>query len=297
MGKGRKAFRLFVFAQWPLRLDFDNSWKGKVKKMKRDQVKRLAPREIRQLIRNGKWNGHTAGLAPGYAQANLAILPQNLAFDFLLFCQRNPKPCPVLEVTEPGNPILSQIAKGADVRMDIPRYRIYKKGKYVAEVENIKEYWRQDLVAFLIGCSYTFENALLNANIPLRHIQHGTGVPVYITNIQCKPAGIFSGPMVVSMRPIPEHLVVRAVQVTSRFPATHGAPIHIGDPKKIGISNLKKMNWGDTPRMEKGDIPVFWACGVTPQAVAMQAKPELMITHTAGYMFISDIRDEELAAL
>jgi len=268
-----------------------------VKKMKRDQVKKLAPRQVRKLIRDGKWDGHTAGLARGYAQANLAILPQSLAFDFLLFCQRNPKPCPVLEVTEPGNPILSQIAKGADVRTDIPRYRIYKKGKYVAEVENIKEYWRQDLVAFLIGCSYTFENALLNANIPLRHIQHGTGVPVYITNVQCKPAGIFSGPMVVSMRPIPEHLVVRAVQVTSRFPATHGAPVHIGDPKKIGISNLKKMNWGDKPQMETGDIPVFWACGVTPQAVAMQAKPELMITHTAGYMFISDIRDEELAAL
>jgi len=265
--------------------------------MTKEQVKGLAPREIRQLIREGKWNGDTAGLARGYAQANLAILPQKLAFDFLLFCQRNPKPCPVLEVTEPGNPILSQIAKGADMRTDIPRYRIYKKGKYVAEVEDIKEYWRKDLVAFLIGCSYTFENALLNANVPLKHIQDGTGVPVYITNIQCKPAGIFSGPMVVSMRPIPQHLVVRAVQVTSRFPATHGAPVHIGDPKKIGISDLQAVDWGDPPRMEKGDVPVFWACGVTPQAVAMETKPELMITHTAGHMFISDVRDEELAAL
>jgi len=265
--------------------------------MEKEQLKDITPREIRRLIREGQWRGDTSGLARGYAQANLAILPQNLAFDFLLFCQRNPKPCPLLEVTEPGNPILSQIAKGADVRTDIPRYRIYQKGKCVAQVENISEYWRKDLVAFLIGCSYTFENALLNANIPLAHIRNGMGVPVYITNIQCKPAGVFSGPMVVSMRPIPQHLVVRAVQVTSRFPATHGAPVHIGDPEKIGISDLNAMNWGDKPRMEKSDVPVFWACGVTPQAVAMEAKPELMITHAAGHMFISDVRDEELAAL
>lgn len=265
--------------------------------MEREKIKNWHPREIRQLIRQGKWNSHTAGLAPGYAQANLAILPQKLAFDFLLFCQRNPKPCPVLEVTEPGDPILRKIAPGADVRTDIPRYRIYKNGKMIAEVEDIKKFWRKDLVAFLIGCSYTFESALLGANIPLRHIQNGQNVAVYITNIPCEPAGIFSGPMVVSMRPIPATLVVRAIQVTSRFPATHGAPVHIGDPKKIGISDLRKVDWGDKPRVEKGDIPVFWACGVTPQAVAMKAKPELMITHAAGHMFISDIRDEELAAL
>ncbi len=265
--------------------------------MNKEQLKGLPPRQIRQLIREGKWTSDTSGLAPGYAQANLAILPKKLAFDFLLFCQRNPKPCPVLEVTEPGNPFLSKIAKGADVRTDIPRYCIYQKGKYVAEVENITKYWRKDLVAFLIGCSYTFETALLNANIPLRHIQDGKGVGVYITNIPCQPAGIFAGPMVVSLRPIPQELVVRAVQVTSRFPATHGAPIHIGDPRKIGISNLQAVNWGDKPRMEKGDVPVFWACGVTPQAVALTVKPELMITHLAGHMFISDVRDEELAAL
>jgi uncharacterized protein YcsI (UPF0317 family) len=202
-----------------------------------------------------------------------------------------------LEVTEPGNPLLSQIAKGADVRTDIPRYRVYIKGKLVAEVENIKDYWRKDLVAFLIGCSYTFESALLSANVPIRHIQDGRGVAVYITNIPCKPAGVFSGPTVVSMRPIPQDLVVRAVQVTSRFPATHGAPIHIGEPRKIGISNLRKPDWGGKPGVRKGDVPVFWACGVTPQAVAMEAKPELMITHSAGHMFITDLRDGELAAL
>jgi len=265
--------------------------------MDKEQMKGLAPRQIRKLIREGKWDRDTSGLAPGYAQANLAILPKKLSFDFLLFCQRNPKPCPVLEVTEPGDPILRKITKGADIRTDIPRYRIYRKGKYVAEVENITKYWRKDSVAFLIGCSYTFESALLNANIPLKHIQDGTGVPVYITNIPCQPAGIFAGPMVVSMRPIPQGLVVRAVQVTSRFPATHGAPVHIGNPRRIGISDLKKVDWGDPPRMEKGDVPMFWACGVTPQAVAMEVKPELMITHSAGHMFISDVRDEELAAL
>jgi len=265
--------------------------------MEREKLKNMHPREIRQLIRKGQWNSHTSGLAPGYAQANLAILPQKLAFDFLLFCQRNPKPCPVLEVTEPGDPILRKIARAADIRTDIPRYRIYRKGKLIAEVEDIKKYWRKNSVAFLIGCSYTFESALIQANIPLKHIQDGKNVSVYITNILCEPAGIFSGPMVVSMRPIPQELVIRAIQVTSRFPATHGAPVHIGDPKKIGISDLNQVDWGEKPRMGKGDVPVFWACGVTPQAVAMEAKLELMITHSAGHMFISDVRDEELAAL
>ncbi len=265
--------------------------------MDREKLRDLPPREVRQLIREGKWRRGTAFVSAGYAQANLAILPRNLAFEFLLFCQRNPKPCPVLEVTEPGNPILSQIAKGADIRTDIPKYRIYEKGKYLREVETIKDYWRDDLVAFLIGCSYTFESAMSKANIPLRHVEDKKDVSVYITNIPCVPAGVFSGPMVVSMRPIPEKLVVRAIQVTSRFPATHGAPVHIGDPKKIGIQDLQKVDWGDPLRFEKDDVPVFWACGVTPQAVAMASKPEIMITHSAGHMFISDIRDEELAAL
>jgi uncharacterized protein YcsI (UPF0317 family) len=265
--------------------------------MDRQTLRDMPPGEVRQLIREGKWRGVTAFVSAGYAQANLAILPKSLAFEFLLFCQRNPKPCPVLEVSEPGNPILSQIAKGADIRTDIPKYRIYQKGKYLAEVENIKDYWRDDLVAFLIGCSYTFESAMDRANIPLRHVQDNKNVSVYITNIPCVPAGIFSGPMVVSMRPIPEKLVTRAIQVTSRFPATHGAPVHVGDPQKIGVRDLQKVDWGDPLRFEKDDVPVFWACGVTPQAVAMASKPEIMITHSAGHMFLSDIRDEELAAL
>jgi uncharacterized protein YcsI (UPF0317 family) len=265
--------------------------------MDREKMQTMLPREVRQLIREGKWRSHTTGICRGYTQANLAILPQSMAFDFLLFCQRNPKPCPVLEVSEPGNPILHQIAEGADIRTDIPQYRVYQNGKMVAEVETIKEHWRKDLVAFLIGCSYTFETALIGANIPLRHIQKGRTVPVYITNIPCTPAGVFKGPMVVSMRMIPQDLVVRAVQVTSRFPATHGAPVHIGDPGKIGIKDLQKVDWGEPPIGEEGDVPVFWACGVTPQAVAMESKPELMITHSAGHMFLSDLRDEELAAI
>lgn len=265
--------------------------------MNRQQLRTMHPREVRKLIRAEKWTSHTTGVSVGYTQANLAILPKNVAFDFLLFCQRNPKPCPVLEVTEPGNPILSHIAKGADIRTDIPRYRVYEKGKLVTEVKNIKRYWRDDMVAFLIGCSYTFESAMINANIPMRHIDAGRSVSVFKTNIPCKPAGIFKGPLVVSMRMIPQEKVVRAVQVTSRFPATHGAPIHIGDPKKIGIQSLRKVNWGDPPAGQKGDVPVFWACGVTPQAVAMDCKPELMITHSAGHMFLTDMRDEEWAAI
>lgn len=265
--------------------------------MDREKLKGMHPRELRKLVREEKFTSHTTGVSAGFTQANLAILPQDVAFDFLLFCQRNPKPCPVLEVTEPGNPILTRLAKGADIRTDIPKYRVYQKGKLVAEVKNIKDYWRKDLVAFLIGCSYTFETALINANIPLRHIEAGKAVSVYTTKVPCQPAGVFRGPLVVSMRPIPQEMVVRAIQVTSRFPATHGAPVHIGDPKLIGIPNLRKVDWGDPPVMKKGDVPMFWACGVTPQAVAMESKPELMITHAAGHMFVSDLRDEEMAAI
>lgn len=264
--------------------------------MDREKMQMMHPREARQLIREGKWGNHTGGICRGYTQANLAILPQSMAFEFLLFCQRNPKPCPVLEVCEPGDPILRQIAKDADIRTDIPRYCVYEKGRMIAETETIKEFWRKDLVAFLIGCSYTFESALIGANIPLRHVQKGKNVSVYITRIPCTPAGVFKGPLVVSMRMIPRELVVRAVQVTSRFPATHGAPVHIGDPEKIGIKDLQKVDWGEPPMGEEGDVPVFWACGVTPQAVAMESKPELMITHAAGHMFLSDLKDGELAA-
>lgn len=256
-----------------------------------------SPREVRELIRKKEIIRPTAGMARGHIQANLAIVPKDLAFDFLLFAQRNPKSCPILDVTEPGNPEPKIMAPGADLRYDIPRYRIYKYGELVDEVTDLDGYWRDDLVGFLIGCSFSFESAMLNAGIPIRHIEDNHNVPMYITNIDTVSAGVFHGKMVVSMRPIPHHQVVRAVQATSRFPQVHGAPVHIGDPSIIGIKDVNKPDFGDASVIKEGEVPVFWACGVTPQSIAMTSKPELMITHAPGHMFICDPTDEDLAVL
>ena len=256
-----------------------------------------SPAEIRQLIRNDELVRPTSGLALGHVQANLAILPRDLAFDFLLFCQRNPRPCPLLEVVEAGEVEPRQFAPDADLRTDVSLYRLYEYGEMVSEVADISEFWRDDLVSFLLGCSFTFDSALMNAGVSLRHVERGSNVSMYITNIATRPAGVFSGPMVVSMRPIRHDLVVRAVQVTSRFPAVHGAPIHIGDPEAIGIEDISRPDLGDPTEFEEGEVPVFWACGVTPQAVAKNSKPSLMITHSPGHMFITDKRDEDLAVL
>jgi uncharacterized protein YcsI (UPF0317 family) len=258
-------------------------------------IKRLTPKEIRALIRKQKWDKPTAGMAMGYAQANLVILPQKYAFDFLLFCQRNPKPCPLLEVLEPGKFHTEFLSKDADIRTDIPRYNIYRKGKLERTVGDIRSQWKNDFVTFLLGCSFSFEEALLRSGIPVRHIEENTNVPMFITHIPCKPAGVFHGPMVVTMRPIPPDKVTRAIQISARYGSVHGAPIHIGDPSKIGIKNLSKPDFGDAVTIKQGEIPVFWACGVTPQAVVMRAKPELCITHTPGHMFISDVLNEEIA--
>ena len=259
-------------------------------------IKLLNPKEIRALIRKEKWGKPTAGLAMGYAQANLVILPQKYAFDFLLFCQRNPKPCPLLEVLESGKFRTDFLSKGADIRTDIPRYNIYRKGKLERIARDIRSLWKNDFVTFLLGCSFSFEEALLRSKIPIRHIEENKNVPMFITNIPCKSAGVFRGPMVVTMRPVPPDKVSRAVQITERYAFVHGAPIHIGDPSKIGIKKLNKPDFGDSVTIKKGEIPVFWACGVTPQAVVMRAKPELCITHTPGHMFISDVLNEELAS-
>ena len=261
------------------------------------KISQLTPKEIRALIRKGKWDKPTAGLALGYAQANLVILPQKYAFDFLLFCQRNPKPCPLLEVLEPGKYRAGFLSTDADVRTDVPRYSIYRKGKLEGTVKEIKKYWRDDFVTFLLGCSFSFEEALLRSNIPIRYIEEKKNVSMYITRIPCRSAGVFHGPLVVTMRPIPSDKVTRAVQITSRYASVHGAPVHIGDPSAIGIRNLKKPDFGDPVTIKKGEVPVFWACGVTPQAVVMEAKPDLCITHTPGHMFISDVLNEELATL
>ena len=249
------------------------------------------------MIRRGQLTRPTSGMAPGYVQANLAVLPRELAFDFLLFCQRNPKPCPLLEVVEAGSSEPKQMAPEADLRSDLARYRVFQHGELVSEVEDVSELWRDDLVSFLLGCSFSFESALIRAGISLYHFEHGTNVSMYVTNIQTTPAGIFSGPMVVSMRPIPRDKVVRTVQVTSRFPAVHGAPVHIGDPEAIGIRDISKPDLGEVVNMKEAEVPVFWACGVTPQVVAMESKPPLMITHSPGHMFITDLRDDDLAVI
>ena len=257
----------------------------------------MKPSEVRQLIREGKIDFQTSGMCNGYAQANMAVLPKDLAFDFLLFTQRNQKPCPVLDVTEPGSPVPRLIAPNADLRYDIPRYRIYRKGELTDEVTNLDQYWRDDLVAFLLGCSFSFEGPMLDAGLDVRHITDNHNVPMYITNIECVPAGVFHGPMVVSMRPMKPKDAVRAVQVTSRMPFVHGAPIHFGDPEAIGIKDISKPDFGDASLIKPGEVPVFWACGVTPQAVAMAVKPEFMITHAPGHMFISDVPNADLSVL
>ncbi|MFS0574121.1 putative hydro-lyase [Sporosarcina sp. 179-K 3D1 HS] len=257
----------------------------------------MTPTEIRELIRKQEITGPTAGMSKGYTQANLVILKKEHAFDFLLFCQRNPKACPLLDVTEPGSFRPSKIAKEASLLTDIPKYRIYKNGVYTEEVMDITDYWEDDMVGFLLGCSFTFETPLLEAGIPIRHIEEKCNVPMYKTNIPCEKAGVFEGPTVVSMRPMTPEDAIRAVQITTRFPAVHGSPLHIGDPSQIGIMDINKPDFGDAVPIKEGEVPVFWACGVTPQAVAMESKPAIMITHAPGCMFISDIRDESLAVL
>jgi uncharacterized protein YcsI (UPF0317 family) len=230
----------------------------------------------------------------GYVQANLVVVPRATAFDFLLFCQRNPKPCPLLDVTEPGDPEPKFVAVGADVRTDVPCYRVWENGKLIDEPADLHRWWRADLVAFLLGCSFTFENAFLEAGVPLRHIDQKRNVPMYRTNIACRPAGMFRGPMVVSMRPLTPAQAITATQVCSRFPRAHGVPIHFGDPAAIGIRDIHRPDFGDAVDIRAGEVPVFWACGVTPQAVAMEAQPPLLLTHKPGCMFVTDLRDTEL---
>ncbi|HTV98833.1 MAG TPA: putative hydro-lyase [Streptosporangiaceae bacterium] len=253
----------------------------------------LRPREARDLFRGGV-REPTAGWCPGYAQANLVALPRDQAFDFMLFAQRNPKPCPVLDVTDPGDP-RTGLAPHADLRTDLPAYRVWEHGRCVAETTDVTGHWQNDLVAFLIGCSFTFESALIAAGVPVRHIEQRRNVPMFITSQMCRPAGIFSGPLVVTMRPVPPDRVATAAAVTARYPAVHSAPVHVGSPAALGIADLSRPDFGDPVRAEDGDVPVFWACGVTPQVALARARPPFAITHAPGHMFISDVPDEEYA--
>jgi len=253
--------------------------------------------DCRRLIRSGAWDAPTAGLASRYVQVNLVMLPAAEAADFLRFAQRNPKPCPVLAVSEPGEASLAAMGADIDLRRDVPRYRIFEDGRCTAEMGDIVELWRDDLVTFAIGCSFTFEHTLLEAGIAIRHIDEGCNVPMYRTNIQTHPAGKFQGDMIVTMRPLKAADAIRAIQITSRFPGVHGAPVHIGDPALIGISDLARPDFGDAVTVAADELPVFWACGVTPQVALLHAKPSFCITHAPGYMLITDRLNIDYAVL
>jgi uncharacterized protein YcsI (UPF0317 family) len=250
----------------------------------------------RAAIRRGEWTQHTSGLADQHVQGNLVILPKALAGDFLRYCQRNPKPCPVLAMSEPGDPRLPTLGADIDIRSDVPRYRVWRHGELVDEPTDVSALWRDDLVSFVIGCSFSFEQALLDAGLTLRHVSEGRNVAMYRTNIATEAAGPFFGPMVVSMRPMRAAAAIRAIQITSRFPDVHGAPVHIGDPALIGINDIAKPDYGDAVAVLPDELPVFWACGVTPQAAITQARPEFCITHAPGAMLITDLLNHQLAS-
>lgn len=247
------------------------------------------PRDLRHQIRAGLFDGPTAGLGGDALQANLVILPGSEAAEFLRFCQANPRPCPLLAVGAPGDPSLPSLGQGIDLRHDLPRYRVWRDGELVDEPTDIADLWTGDMVSFAIGCSFSFEDALTRAGIPVRHQDSGRNVPMYRTNLPTRPAGRFSGPLVVSMRAMPAADAIEAVRICDRFPLAHGAPVHLGDPAQIGITDITTPDFGDAPDIRDGDIPVFWACGVTPQAAIMAARPALAITHAPGHMLVTDI--------
>jgi uncharacterized protein YcsI (UPF0317 family) len=250
---------------------------------------------VRDPIRRGEWTHHTSGLADELVQGNVVILPRALADDFLLYCQRNPKPCPLLAVGAAGDPMLPTLGQGIDIRSDLPRYRVWRDGVLVGEPTDIHALWRDDLVTFVIGCSFSFEQALMAAGIRLRHVEQGRNVAMYRTTLATAPAGPFAGPMVVSMRPIKAADAARAARITARFPDVHGEPVHIGDPALIGIADLGQPDYGDAVDVLPDEVPVFWACGVTPQAAIAQARPAFCITHAPGAMLITDLLNQQLA--
>lgn len=252
--------------------------------------------EIRGYFRRGEWTQSTRSIAMGYAQAGLVAIPKSAAFDFMLFCQRNPKPCPLLDVTEPGDAVPRVVAPTADLRTDLPKYQVFRHGELVEEVTDVTAHWREDMVGFVLGCSISFDAALAAAEVPNRKAEEG-GPTIYWTNIDCRPAGVFEGPVAVGMRPMLPIQAVRAVQVTSRFPMTHGAPIHFGDPSGLGIADIRKPDIGIPLTIKPGEIPVFWACVATVWEAVLRANLDITITHSPGRMFITDVRDESLAVL
>lgn len=254
----------------------------------------LAPRELRQAVRAGVHAAPTAGYCSGFVQANVVILPRAHAWDFLLLCQRNPRPLPLLEVYDPGAVAGPRFAPESDIRTDCPKYVVLQKGQ-TSYVTDISPYWREDLVTFLIGCSFTFETGLLAAGVPVRHIEMGRNVPMYRTCLQMTPAGVFSGPMVVSMRPVPASLVSAAVLATAAFPAVHGAPVSVGRPETLGIADINKPDYGDPVDILNTELPLFWACGVSGLSAVTHSNLDFAITHAPGHMLVCDVRDTELA--
>lgn len=254
------------------------------------------PQRIRAEIRAGRHRGHTSGLAERHVQGNVVILPSAWADDFLRYCQRNPKPCPLLAVSEPGATGLPRLGADIDIRSDVPRYRVWRRGELVAEPTDVRELWRDDLVTFVLGCSFSFEQALRDEGLALRHVDEGKNVAMFRTSIATVPAGPFAGPLVVTMRPLRAAAAIRAIQITSRYPDVHGAPVHLGDPALIGIADLARPDYGDAVDVFPDELPVFWACGVTPQAALVQARPEFCITHAPGAMLVTDLLNHQLAA-
>lgn len=256
----------------------------------RDELSHASPAAVRQAVREGCWTGNTKRLALGHHQANVTIVPERFAFDFMRFCQRNPRAFPLLDVTDPGEAVPQLAAPDADLRTDIAAFCHYRDGVLVERITDLRPQWRRDHVAFLTGCNLSLDQVLTEARIPFPHLVRDDAFPAqYRTSIACRPAGAFHGPLVVSYRPVPEALLLRVVELTSRFPLSHGGPVHVGDPARIGIDDLKQVGWGQVPREEPGTIPCFWACGITAQAVALASGIPEMITHAPGHMFVTDL--------
>lgn len=254
------------------------------------------PVEVRRAIRAGRHRRHTAGLAPGHVQGNVCILPREYAADFRAFCDANPKPCPLLAVSKPGDPRLPELGEDLDIRTDVPAYRIFRNGRQEGDVSDLRDLWREDLVTFVLGCSFSFEEALMEAGLRLRYVEQGRNVPMYRTSLDTVPAGRFRGKLVVSMRPFKPADAIRAIEITSRYPRVHGSPIHVGFPEMIGIENLDQPWAGDPTEVRADELPLFWACGITPQSVVLEARPSLCITHSPGHMLVTDLKNASLAA-
>ncbi|WP_417811503.1 putative hydro-lyase [Thalassospira alkalitolerans] len=252
----------------------------------------ISPLALRQEIRSGKHRGTTTGYASGYLQGNLAILPASYADEFLKFCARNPKSCPLIGMSEPGSPFIPELGADLDIRTDVSGYRVFRGTEDFESATDLNAVWRDDLVTFVLGCSFSFEAAITRSGVPLRHMDANRNVPMYVTNIETTPAGRFHGPLVVSMRSFKPSDAIRAILYSDRYRLAHGAPVHIGDPAGIGISDLMKPDFGDEPVVGEGDIPVFWACGVTPQMAIRNVLPDLAITHEPGLMLVTDVLAE-----